>query len=57
MDNIEILNATGDYFLQKITSMKDEKFEDIESAPHAKMIVYLKMDYDVDVYSIITRKI
>ena len=56
-DDIEVLNPDGSVFKQKITSMKNEDMEDIQTAPHPQMIVYIPMEQEVSVYSMLRRKV
>ncbi len=46
-DEIEIIQPQKAFFTQKITSMKNEKDEEIDVAPHAAMIVKMKLDKPV----------
>ena len=56
-DEIEILNPDGSVFKQKINNMKNEDMEDIETAPHPQMTVYMKMEQDVCPYSMLRKKV
>lgn len=56
-DEIEILNPDGSVFKQKINNMKNEDMEDIETAPHPQMTVYMKMVQDVSPYSMLRKKV
>lgn len=55
-DDIEVLNPDGSVFKQKITSMKNEYMEDIQTAPHPQMIVYIPMEQEVTEYSMLRRR-
>ena len=55
-EEIEVVNPTGDYFVQKIKSMKNAEYEEIDTAPHPQMIVYMPMDQEVYPYTMLRRK-
>lgn len=55
-EEIEVVVPDGRYFKQIIKSMKNEEGEDITSAPHPQMTVYMPMDKDVTEYTILRRK-
>ena len=55
-DEIEVMSPDKDYFIQTIESMKNEEGEDIRTAPHAQMIVYIPMTEEVEPFSILRRK-
>ena len=46
-DEIEVIQPGKPFFRQKVSYMENENGESIESAPHAKMILKMKMDYPV----------
>lgn len=56
-DEVEILNPDGTVFLQKIKEMKDCDMQNIDVAPHPRMIVYMPMDKEVCKYSMIRKKV
>ncbi|HEX2927462.1 MAG TPA: U32 family peptidase [Ruminiclostridium sp.] len=55
-DEIEIVSPGKGYFVQTIESMKNEDGETIRTAPHAQMIVYMPIKYEVGPYTILRRK-
>lgn len=55
-DEIEVMSPHKDYFVQTIKSMKNEEGEDIRTAPHAQMIVYMPMAQEVEPFAILRRK-
>lgn len=55
-DEIEVMRPKGSYFKQKILSMKNEKGENIDTAPHPQMIVYMPIEQEVEKYTIIRSK-
>ena len=55
-DEIEVMSPHKDYFVQAIESMKNEEGEDIRTAPHAQMIVYMPMAQEVEPFAILRRK-
>lgn len=55
-DEIEVMSPNKDYFVQTIESMKNEDGEDIRTAPHAQMIVYIPMAEEVEPFAILRRK-
>lgn len=55
-DEIEVMSPNKDYFVQTIESMKNEDGEDIRTAPHAQMIVYMPMAEEVEPFAILRRK-
>lgn len=55
-DEIEVMSPNKDYFIQKVESMRNEEGEDIRTAPHAQMIVFMPMAEDVEPYAILRRK-
>jgi putative protease len=55
-DEIEVMSPEKDYFIQTITAMENEEREAIRTAPHAQMIVYMKMEQEVVPYTILRRK-
>jgi U32 family peptidase len=56
-DEIEVVRATGDFYIQTIKSMKDIDGEDINVAPHPQMTVFMPMKDKVDEYTMLRRKI
>lgn len=46
-DEIEIIQPYKPFFTQTVNTMKNENGEDIQSAPHAEMIVYINCDKPV----------
>jgi putative protease len=55
-DEIEVMSPNKDYFVQTIEFMKNEDGEDIRTAPHAQMIVYMPMAEDVEPFAILRRQ-
>ncbi|MFZ5986321.1 MAG: peptidase U32 family protein [Bacillota bacterium] len=55
-DEIEVVNPVGEFFTQRIDSMKNIDGEEIDVAPHPQMIVYIPMKQDVDEYTMLRRK-
>ncbi|HHW30090.1 MAG TPA: U32 family peptidase [Clostridiaceae bacterium] len=55
-EEIEVVMPKGDYFKQKIKSMKNSEGEDIDVAPHPQMTVYMPMDHEVVPYTILRRE-
>ncbi|MEN8906771.1 MAG: U32 family peptidase [Clostridiales bacterium] len=55
-DVLEVVNPKGNYFTQKIYSMKDEEGQEIETAPHPKMIVYLRIEKEVFEYTFLRKQ-
>ncbi len=56
-DEIEVVRPKGKYFKQKISSMKNEENENIDTAPHPQMIVYMPMEQEVEEYTILRKAI
>lgn len=56
-DEVEVIGPCRDYFTQSIKKMWDEEENFIESAPHAKQIVKMKIDYPVKPMDIIRKEI
>lgn len=54
-DEIEVVNPHKDYFVQTIEAMENEDGESIRTAPHAQMIVYMKMSQEVEPYTFIRK--
>lgn len=46
-DEIEIIQPHKPFFKQKVTYMENENGQEIESAPHAQMILKMKLDFPV----------
>lgn len=55
-DEIEVVVPGRDYFVQIIEAMKNDEGENIRTAPHAQMIVYMPMKQEVEPYTILRRK-
>ena len=55
-DEIEVVRPKGDFFVQKIESMKNAEGENIEVAPHPQMIVYMPMKEPVGEFTMLRRK-
>jgi len=55
-DEIEVVSPQGNFFKQKIKSMKNEDGEDIKVAPHPQMIVYMPIDREVGEFTMLRRK-
>ncbi|QNU65832.1 U32 family peptidase [Ruminiclostridium herbifermentans] len=55
-DEIEVMSPNKDFFVQTIESMKNEEGEDIRTAPHAQMIVYMPMAEEVEPFAILRRQ-
>ncbi len=55
-DEIEVVNPTGEWFVQTIKSMKNADLEEIDVAPHPQMTVYMPMDREVQPYAMLRRK-
>jgi putative protease len=55
-DKLEIVRPRGNYFNQRINSMKNEDGESIDVAPHPQMIVYMPMEHEVGEYTILRRR-
>lgn len=55
-EEIEVVRPRGSYYNQKIKWMKNADLEEIGSAPHPQMMVYMPMDSDVEEYTILRRK-
>jgi len=56
-DIVEIVNPKGGYFTQRICNMKDEEYNDIQTAPHPQMTVYMPVEREVERFSMIRRKV
>lgn len=55
-DEIEVVRPKGNFFIQRISAMKNEDDEEINTAPHPQMIVYMRMDEDVEKFTMLRRK-
>ncbi len=55
-DEIEVVIPKKDYFVQIICEMKNDEGENIRTAPHPQMLVYMPMDQEVEPYTILRRK-
>lgn len=53
---IEIIQPTGNTFMQNIEEMLDEENSPIEVAPHAQQIIKIAMQQPVEPYSMLRRK-
>nr|WP_199884167.1 U32 family peptidase [Massilibacillus massiliensis] len=53
---IEIVQPTGNTFMQNIEAMLDEENNPIEVAPHAQQIIKIAMQQPVEPYSMLRRK-
>jgi putative protease len=55
-DVLEFLNPKGDCFLQKVENLTDEEGNHIEVAQHPKMIVYFKIENEVEYFTFIRKE-
>ncbi len=55
-EELEIMEPKGDFWVQKVTSMTDDKGNPIETANHAEMKVLLKTDKPVSTFAFLRRK-
>lgn len=55
-DEIEIMKADGENLNIKVEAMFDEEMNPIESCPHPKKKIYLKLDAKLDLYDILRIK-
>ncbi|MCX7746307.1 MAG: U32 family peptidase [Clostridia bacterium] len=55
-DEIEVVRPQRPYFNQKIRWMKNEEGEEIESAPHPQMILYMPMEEEVEEFTMLRKK-
>lgn len=55
-DEIEVVRPKGQFYRQKIKSMKNAEGDDIEVAPHPQMRVYMPMDEPVEEFTMLRRK-
>lgn len=55
-DEIEVVRPKGDFFIQKIESMKNSDGESIDVAPHPQMTVYMPMEKSVEKFTMLRRK-
>ena len=55
-DEIEVVNPIGDYFVQKIESMKNIDNEEITVAPHPQMTVYIPLKQKALKYAMLRKK-
>ncbi len=55
-DTVEVVPPEGEYFIQKISWMKNEEGEDIDVAPHPQMTVYMPVEREVPEYTMLRRK-
>lgn len=54
-EEIEIVSPS-DYYIQKIDYMTNQEGEEIDVAPHPQMIVYMKMDKEVEPFTMLRKK-
>jgi putative protease len=55
-DQVEVMWSNGGYFKQKIDKIVDEEGNEIESAPHPKQIIKIKMAQAVNQYDMLRRE-
>ena len=55
-DKIEIMKASGENIDTIVLNMYDDKGNEIESAPHPKQIIYLKLSESTSLYDILRTK-
>ncbi|MFC2061770.1 U32 family peptidase [Elusimicrobiota bacterium] len=55
-DSVEIVGPQRKYYSQTIREMRDEDGNNIETAPHARQIVYIQMDDPVEPLDIIRKE-
>lgn len=55
-DEIEVVRPKGDFYMQRISEMKNIDNESIDVAPHPQMTVYMPMDQEVGEYTMLRRK-
>lgn len=55
-DEIEVMRPMEEYFTQKVTYLKDEDGNDIDSVRHAAMIFYIKLDKRAPVDSMLRKR-
>lgn len=55
-DKIEVVNPVGDYFIQKIESMKNIDNEEITVAPHPQMTIYIPLKQKAYKYAMLRKK-
>jgi len=55
-DELEVVPPSGNYFIQKVRSMKNADGEDIDVAPHPQMTVYMPVDRPVEPFTMLRRK-
>jgi len=55
-EEIEAMNPNGENIITKVVSMFDENKEAIDSCPHPKQKIFVKLDKEVKVYYILRRK-
>lgn len=56
-EEIEVLSPKGKFFTQIIKEMKNEDGEEITSAPHPQMKIYMPFEQEVEEYTILRRKL
>lgn len=55
-DELEVVGPRGPYRLQKVLSMKNADGEEIETAPHPQMTVYMPVDEPTEPFAMLRRK-
>lgn len=55
-EDIEVVKPTGEFFIQKIKTMKNADGEEIDVAPHPQMTVYMPVDREVEQFTMLRRK-
>jgi len=55
-EEIEAMNPNGENIITKVVAMFDENKEAIESCPHPKQKIFIKLDKEVNVYYVLRRK-
>ncbi len=55
-EEIEAMNPNGENIITQVVSMFDENKEAIDSCPHPKQKIFVKLDKEVKVYYILRRK-
>ena len=52
-DTIEIMKPNGDNVLVKVEGMFDAEMNPVESCPHSKQLIYLKLSQTPDQYDLL----
>jgi U32 family peptidase len=55
-DTLEVVEPQGEFFIQTISTMKNEKGEEIQTASHPQMIFTMEMTKEVQPFSMLRRK-